>query len=123
MYFFGDFIGAKPGQLEIVSGFLLIYGFFTGIILGQTYKTLPFIIWLFHYQKLVGKQKTPLPAELYNDTFIEIHTWTFITSVIFFVTGIILSLKYLVLTGSILILLTSITYSYNTTKMIFHKKI
>ncbi len=122
MYFFGDYVGAKPGQLEIVSGFLLIYGFFTGIILGQTYKTLPFIIWLFHYQKLVGKQKTPLPAELYNDTFITIHTWTFILSVVFFVAGILLSSKYSVLAGSILILLTSITYAYNSTKMIFHKK-
>jgi hypothetical protein len=110
-----------PGKLEIISGFLLIFGFFTGIILGQTYKTLPFIVWLYHYQKLVGKQKTPLPGEMFNEKFVTVHTWTFIVSVVLFVTGILLNIDLIVLAATITVLLTSLVYGANISKMIFHK--
>ncbi|MBK9593719.1 MAG: hypothetical protein IPO32_20260 [Crocinitomicaceae bacterium] len=34
-----------------IYGFILITGFITSLILGQTYKTLPFIIWLKEYRE------------------------------------------------------------------------
>jgi hypothetical protein len=121
-YFFNDYLNLAPGKLEILSGFLLIYGFFTGIILGQTYKTLPFIVWLYHYQALVGKQKTPLPGEMFNEKLVTIHTWLFVSSIILFTAGILLSCKIILFISTITVLFTSIIYGINISKMIFHKK-
>ena len=122
LYFANDYIGLQPGNMEIISGFLLIYGFFTGIILGQTYKTLPFIVWLYHYQKLVGKQKTPLPGEMFSEKLVALHTWLFIISLLLFLAGIIFSLKPILLAATVVILSTSVVYGINISKMIFHKK-
>ncbi len=122
LYFFNGDELFVPGRLEILSGFLLIYGFFTGIILGQTYKTLPFIVWLYHYQALVGKQKTPLPGEMFNEKLTSLHTWTFTISVILFTIALIVSCKLLILAAAIMVVLTSIIYGINISKMIFHKK-
>lgn len=116
-----SYFGLSEGRLEIISGFILIYGFFTGLILGQTYKTLPFIIWLYHYQPLVGKQKTPLPADLYSEKLANIHMLSFYASVLFTITGLIFGNTTILTTGIILIVLTVIVYSINVFKMIFHK--
>ncbi len=122
VYLGDETFGLPAGRLEIVAGILMVYGFFTGIILGQTYKTLPFIIWLFHYQKLVGRQKTPLPGEIFNEKLVKVHTWTFTISVVLFVIGLLFSLKIVVLAAAITMLLTSLIYGINSAKMIFHKK-
>jgi hypothetical protein len=122
VYVGNDFFGLPAGRLEIIAGILIVYGFFTGIILGQTYKTLPFIIWLFHYQKLVGRQKTPLPGEMFNDKLVAVHTWSFTISVILFIIGLLFSVELIVLAATITMLFTSLVYGVNASKMIFHKK-
>jgi len=102
---------------------LLIYGFFTGLILGQTYKTLPFIIWLFYYQKLVGKQKVPLVADLYSDKLATVHMYSFVTSIVLFITGLVFSIEIVLLFAALAMFFTSMVYGINVYKMIFHKKI
>lgn len=121
--FIGDsFFGLPAGRLEVLAGILMIYGFFTGIILGQTYKTLPFIIWLFYYQKLVGRQKTPLPSEMFNEKLIKVHTWSFTISIVLFIIGLLFSSAMIVLGAAIAMLFTSLVYGVNASIMIFHKK-
>ena len=122
VYIGNESLGLPAGRIEIISGILLIYGFFTGLILGQTYKTLPFIIWLYHYQALVGKQKTPLPAELYSDKLADIHRYAFLISIFFLVLGLLFSLKDVVLAGTVVMFFTSLVYGVNVFRMIFHKK-
>ncbi len=122
VYFGNSTLGFPAGRVEIMAGLLLVYGFFTGLILGQTYKTLPFIIWLFYYQKLVGRQKTPLPADLYSDRLATIHMYSFALSVLLFVAGLLFSLEVLLELGAVAMVFTSIVYGVNVYRMIFHKK-
>ena len=122
VYVGDDVFGLPAGRLEILAGVLMIYGFFTGLIFGQTYKTLPFIIWLFYYQKVVGKQKTPLPGQMYNSKLVDLHTYSFIISILLFIAGLLFSAKYVVLAATIVMLFTSTVYAINASKMIFHKK-
>ncbi len=122
LYFGNGVFGLAVGRLEILAGLMLVYGFFTGLILGQTYKTLPFIIWLFYYQKLVGKQKVPLVADLYSDRLAEIHMFSFLLSVVLFVIGLLFSIKIVLLIAALAMLFTSLVYGFNVYKMIFHRK-
>lgn len=122
LFFNEGSIPLPGGRMEIIFGMLLIYGFFSGLILGQTYKTLPFIIWLFHYQSMVGKQKVPMPADLYNHKWAEFHLYTFIASMVALITGLVFSIEWLVMIGILLMVITATVYSINTIGMIFHNK-
>ncbi len=111
---------AYAETIILLFGLSMIFGFFTTIALGQTYKTLPFIIWLEKYQKLVGKFHTPLPRELYSEKVAGIQFYFYMSFLILAFLAIILSLKWLMQLATILFLIVSILYNYNVWKMFFH---
>ncbi|OQX76457.1 MAG: hypothetical protein B6D61_08775 [Bacteroidetes bacterium 4484_249] len=105
----------------ILYGFSILFVFITSIILGQTYKTIPFIIWLDKYKDLIGKAKTPLPKELYSEKIADWQLYSYLLSIVVFFIGIIISNLYFIEAGSILLLITSILYNINVFKIILHK--
>jgi hypothetical protein len=109
-------------KLETAYFSILIVGFVSTLIMGQTFKTLPFIIWLKEYKSFVGKEKTPLPKDLYSDSLAiwqyRIHTLGFLTALlgITFKSSIVLKLGFIFLTvGAIL-------YLKNVINIILHKR-
>ncbi len=113
-----------PGLKHIILlyGISIFFGFYTNMILGQTYKTIPFIIWLHRYQKYVGKAKTPFPRELYNEKLADIQFYIYNTMLIALLAGLLLNIIYLVQAGAILMIITAIIYNFNMFKIIFGKK-
>lgn len=119
-------INFKGDQQEIFSfsinyGLSIILGVISTLILGQIYKTLPFIIWLEQYQKHVGKYKTPLPRELYSEKLAKIQMYIFIASYILMVTGILFTHIPLLKLGIVLLIFTATFNLYNILKIILHK--
>ncbi len=108
-------------RATLIYGFTVIFGFITTLILGQTYKTLPFVIWLEKYQTLVGKTKTPLPRELYSEQIASAHFYLYLLFIITMVLGLVLDQIFLIRIGSYLLLFVAILYNINVFKMIFHK--
>ncbi|NOR88523.1 MAG: hypothetical protein GQ527_13035 [Bacteroidales bacterium] len=108
--------------LSLTFGFSLIMGFFTSLILGQMYKTLPFIVWLSVYQDKVGKFKTALPADLYSEKVADLHYYSFIVAISLAILGIFLSMTILIQLSAIAYIITAILYLYNTIAIIFHKE-
>ncbi|UMB61965.1 hypothetical protein MHL31_07160 [Lutibacter sp. A80] len=102
-------------------GFSIIFGLITTLILGQTYKTLPFIIWLNKYKKLVGKTKTPLPRELYSEKIASIQFVLYFVFIGMFVVGFLINQLLLIKIGSYALLLVAILYNVNIFKIITHK--
>ncbi len=102
-------------------GFTIIFGLITTLILGQTYKTLPFVVWLDKYTEWVGKTKTPLPRELYSEKIAGAHFYIYLLFIITMVLGLVLDQIFLIRIGSYLLLLVAILYNMNVFKMIFHK--
>lgn len=108
-------------RITTIYGFSIIFGFITTLILGQTYKTLPFIIWLERYKNLVGKTKTPLPRELYSEKIATIQFYMYFLFILAIPIGLLLSNNVIVQIGSYALLLVSILYNLNVLKIIFHK--
>ena len=102
-------------------GFSIIFGFITTMILGQTYKTLPFIVWLEKYKNLVGKTKTPLPRELYSAKIANIQFYFYCLFIIALSLGLILNNYVAVRIGSFSLLIVAVLYNINVFKIIFHK--
>jgi len=117
-----NLLGALQTRFEIAYGILIVLGFLTALVLGQTYKTLPFIIWLQKYQSKVGKIKVPLPQELYSEKLAGYHFYTFVASIIVLIGGILLAEVLVIQIGAALMILTAALYNYNVFKIVFHKE-
>ena len=104
----------------LLYGMSMIFGVFTTIALGQTYKTLPFIIWLEKYQKLVGKYHTPLPRELYSEKIASIQFYLYMLFLLLSFAGIILQSSIIIKIGTVSFLLVTLLYNYNVWLMFFH---
>ncbi len=109
-------------RMSIFYGLSIFFGVITMLIFGQTYKTLPFIVWLDKYQEHVGKFKIPLPRELYSEkiTLYQFYLYLFAINVI--AIGIILKQALVLQIGTITLLIVAILNLWNIIKMITHKK-
>ncbi len=113
----------QTSYLEIITmlyGLSMIFGFFTTIALGQTYKTLPFIVWLEKYQDKVGKYHTPLPRELYSEKVGGIQFYIYMLFLLTMLVALIFQVLILIQIATALFLVVTILYNYNVWLMLFH---
>lgn len=110
---FTDPGSAYEVSFSLAYGASILGGFITAIILGQTFKTLPFIVWMHRYKKLIGKTKTPLPRELYNDRWVTLQFYCYLGGYFLLLTGIILHIDWLITLGCIGLFLTAVFYNIN----------
>jgi len=108
-------------RVTTLYGFSIIFGLITPIILGQTYKTLPFIIWLHKYKQYVGKFKTPMPRELYSENVGRMQMHAYFTALVILTVGLLFNIPGLLTLGSYSLLFTALLYNVNIFKIIFHK--
>lgn len=104
-----------------VYGFILVAGFISSLILGQTYKTLPFIIWLKEYRGKMGRLKIPLPKDLYTESSVLWQIWLFTPGFILVAAGVIVQQVLLIQTGAGFMIAGLSIYNFNIFKIIFHK--
>jgi metal-sulfur cluster biosynthetic enzyme len=104
----------------VLYGFTILFAFISTLILGQTFKTLPFIVWLKKYQQFVGKQKVPMPRELYSERIAKWQLYTWVLCLLFVICGLLFSHQVLLKTGAMFMVITALLYSFNVFKIFFH---
>lgn len=105
----------------MVYGTLIFLGWITNIILGKTFKTLPFIIWNTHYKHLTGKAKIPLPKDLFSEKLTIWQFRLFIAAFLIFALGLALQQLTVIRIGLVLWLAVAVIYCLNVFKLIFHQ--
>ncbi|MCU0321159.1 MAG: hypothetical protein MUE72_02010 [Chitinophagaceae bacterium] len=113
----------KYETFSIMYIFLFLGGFVSNLIMGQTYKILPFIIWLKVYHNLAGKMQLPGLNQLYSAKIATMQFITFMISLFIVLGGIVLVNKYVIQAGFLLILFSVILYGINLYRIVFHKPI
>lgn len=108
-------------RLALLYGFTIFFGWITTIILGMTFKTLPFIIWNKVYSSIAGLGKTPNPKELFSNTIFIANGVTYLIGFIIFGLGIIQTNILILNIGAVFLLITAVLYNFNVFKIIFHK--
>ncbi len=108
-------------QWTMLYGTLLFMGWITSIILGKTFKTLPFIIWNGHYKHLSGKVKVPLPKHLYSENLTIWQFRIFIAALLVLAAGIIAQCLPIIQIGLVLWLVVSVLYGVNVFQLLLHK--
>lgn len=112
---------AKNYHWANLYGMFLFMGWITGIILGKTFKTLPFIVWNGHYKKLSGKVKVPLPRQLYSEAMVVWQFRFFIAAVSLLAVGILLNEIMVIRMAAVIWLTVASLYVFNVMKTLLHK--
>ena len=112
----------EQSNLILAYGFLVFFGWITAIILGMTFKTLPFIVWNKVYHHLAGMGRTPNPKDLFHDKIFRGMVLAYLAGLFVFTAGILASRILLLQAGAVLLLVTAGLYNWNVFKLIFHKK-
>lgn len=107
-------------QLVLTYGFTIFFGWITAIILGMTFKTLPFIIWNKVYHNRAGLGKTPDPKDLFNHKLFDMMAVAYIAGFVLFGSGILLSSPVILKLAALLLLVTAICYNLNVFKVVYH---
>lgn len=112
---------SSGSRLAILYGMFIFMGWITGIILGKTFKTLPFIIWNGHYKHLSGKVKVPLPKQMYSEKLTFWQFRFFIAALLVFALGIFIQNLLTIRIGLFFYVVVAMLYLLNVLKLLFHK--
>lgn len=108
-------------RFVLLYGFTIFFGWITAIILGMTFKTLPFIIWNKVYHNIAGLGKTPNPKELFSTPIFIATTAAYIIGFVVFGYGIVSTDLLILKVGAVFLLATALLYNLNVFKILFHK--
>lgn len=108
-------------NLVMLYGFTIFFGWITTIILGMTFKTLPFIVWNKVYRKIAGLGKTPNPKELFNTPVYIVTAAAYLLGFLSFAFGILSSKMFMLNIGAAFLFITALLYNLNVFKILFHK--
>lgn len=107
--------------LSVAYGSAIVIGFISSLVMGQTFKTLPFIVWLKVYRGKVGKVVLPLPKDLYSEKAANAQLWLYAIGFVLLLAGISASSNILVMIGGIVLFISVVLYNFNIFKIVFHK--
>lgn len=102
-------------------GSTLLIGFISSLIMGQTYKTLPFIVWLKVYRKKIGKGEIPFPKDLYSEKAATIQLWLFVIGFAILLCGIVFQKEIVVRLAGLTLFVSVLIYNWNILKIVLHK--
>src|SRR5690625_846972 len=108
-------------SLSMAYGISVIGGFVTVIILGQTFKTLPFIVWMHRYRKLIGKVKIPLPKDLYRPIWVAYEFYFYIIGIALTLVGVIFHFDTFITVGCIGLVMSAVCYNINVYFILSYK--
>jgi len=60
----------EPGYLEklvLIYGYIILFGYFSLIIVGQMYKIVPFLVWFHKFSAKVGLEPVPMLKDMFNE--------------------------------------------------------
>ncbi len=109
------------GQMVLIYGFVIFFGWITVIIFGMTFKTLPFIVWNKVYHQKAGLGKTPNPKDLFNNKIFIVMALTYLSGFILFIAGAYLADVFVLNFATIFLILSAVLYNYNVIKVLLHK--
>ncbi len=120
---FNKDLGINVSMTGISTFFILsiLLGVYINLILGITYRTLPFIVWLYKYQKYLGKVKVPKPEQLYYNIVGKIQFYIYVLMLLTLFSGIAMENYILQDISAILILVSATLFNINVFTILFKK--
>jgi len=106
-------------NVVLLYGFCIFFGWLTAIILGMTFKTLPFIVWNKVYHNM-ATGKTPAPKALFSGFLFQMMAMLYLAGFILFANGIIILNDLLLKSGAVALVASAMVYVFNVYKTVTH---
>ena len=108
-------------NVVLLYGFTIFFGWLTAIILGMTFKTLPFIVWnkVYRHRAVLGKM--PGPKDLFSHPVYRVMAVAYLLGFVLFGTGILLAQVWLLNSGALALLVAAVLYNWNVIKLLSHQ--
>ena len=104
----------------LMYGTLLFLGWLTSLILGQTFKTLPFIIWNENYKYPEPGKTVPLPKDLYSETMLNFQHYLYYVAMVSLLAGMLLGNTTVILAALAIWILVALLYVANVGEILLH---
>ncbi len=114
-------LAMENSRLVLAYGFTVFFGWITAIIMGMTFKTLPFIVWNRVYHKIARLGKTPSPKALFSEQIFTGMALIYLAGFLLFTVGVLCSCVYVIKTAAVLLFLSALLYNLNVVQIIIHK--
>lgn len=108
-------------MLAKLYGFMLFFGWISTLIIGMTFKTLPFIVWNHHYGKSATRANQLNPADLVKQKPLVFLTGCYLAGLLLFSTGMISATLWLMHAAAFILLLAGCLYCWLVLQLIFHQ--
>lgn len=114
-------LGGARTDLVLLYGFTIFFGWLTAIILGMTFKTLPFIVWnkVYHHRASMGK--VPGPRDLFGHAAFAAMAVAYLAGFAVFACGIVLPSAIMLKGGAVLLVIAAALYNWNVMRLLTHK--
>lgn len=114
-------VSSEKISFVLAYGFLIFFGWLTAIILGMTFKTMPFIVWnkVYHHRASLGK--TPSPKDLFNSSIFKAMSIVYLLGLVIFTSGILSSQILIMKIGAASLIMAAVLYNWNVIKLMIHK--
>jgi hypothetical protein len=101
-------VGDMPANFSLAYGFSFFGGFVGTIVMAQTFKTLPFIVWM----QSVDENELPakMPKDFFNEKLVRVQMLLYIAGLLPFVAGIVLKYADLCYAGAALMAVATSIY-------------
>jgi hypothetical protein len=66
----------KQGDLDklvLIYGYLILFGYFSLIIVGQMYKIVPFLVWFHKFSAKVGLEPVPMLKDMFSENVAKVE--------------------------------------------------
>lgn len=113
--------GKEIDRLVFAYGFSVFFGWITAIILGMTFKTLPFIVWNRVYRHQSTRRKTPDPKSLFSHTLFKVMFILYGLGFAGVFAGILTASHFLIQGAAFLMILAALLYVWNLGMVALHK--
>lgn len=107
-------------SVVIVYGISILLGFISLLILGQTFKTLPFIVWLHKYKTPEAKIRQLLPKDMFSEKILKMQLSVFLFSYLLLQAGVIMRQVNSVKMAGALLVFSAILYNINVFKVLMY---
>lgn len=111
----------KFPRIALLYGFCIFFGWLTAIIMGMTFKTMPFIVWNKVYHNKAHQGKTPAPKDLFNEGMYRIMLYTYLGGFVLFILGIMLLSQVVLKAAASALVISAILYVCNVALTVTHK--
>ncbi|MCC6761372.1 MAG: cytochrome c oxidase subunit I [Chitinophagaceae bacterium] len=102
-------------------GFLLFFGWLSTLIIGMTFKTLPFIVWSQHYSKAATTHQQINPADLVQHRTVKNMMLLYATGLVLFAISLAAQTMWLLHMAAAILLLAGVVYTWLVFQLIAHQ--